>query len=292
MRSRNRVVQLAALLEHYKACLAMTIMINSLAVVGWLAVWVLIALRLRARFLGLEPHYRHLLVLLWSLALLIHGWTILHSLWAQQPTIFINFATASSIVMWLSSTVLFITMLKRPLETLGIIVIPFTLVSVLLPLAESTPTPVINLNTGLGIHIFTSLLAYSMLTLAALQALLLAWQNRHLHNHNPRGLIKTLPPLLDMEALLFKLIQLGVVLLTLGLVSGMLYVDNLFSQHLVHKTILSIVAWLIFSTLLIGHWQAGWRGRIAIRWTLSGFFFLMLGFFGSKFVLEFLIKPS
>lgn len=270
----------------------MTIIINSLAVVTWLSVWLLIALRLRARFLGQDPHYRHLLILLWSLALITHGWTILHNLVAQQPNIFMNFTTASSIVMWLSSTVLFITMLKRPLETLGIVVIPFTLISMLLPLTESTQTPVINLNTGLGIHIFTSLLAYSMLTLAALQALLLSWQNKHLHNHNPRGLIKTLPPLLDMEALLFKLIQLGVVLLTLGLVTGMLYVDNLFSQHLVHKTILSIIAWIIFTALLIGHWQAGWRGRIAIRWALSGFFFLMLAFFGSKFVLEFLITPT
>ena len=83
-----------------------------------------------------------------------------------------------------------------------------------------------------------------------------------------------------------------IILLSLGLLSGGLYVDNLFSQHLVHKTILSIVAWFVFVTLLIGHWRYGWRGRIAIRWTLSGFFILMLAFFGSKFVLEFLVKPS
>lgn len=162
----------------------------------------------------------------------------------------------------------------------------------LLPLWDPEQGRSIDLSSGLGIHIFTSLLAYSMLTLAALQALLLAMQNKHLHNHHPGGLIRTLPPLQDMEALLFKLLFVGIALLSAGLISGALYVDNLFSQHLVHKTVLSIIAWGTFSTLLFGHWRYGWRGRIAIRWTLTGFVLLMLAFFGSKFVLEFLVKPQ
>ncbi|EIJ35925.1 cytochrome C assembly family protein [Thiothrix nivea] len=268
----------------------MTITINLLAALAWVATWLLIGVRLRNRLQGKPPQYRHLLILAWLTALGLHGWTILQNIW--QPTeISINFTTAGSIVMWLTSMLLFVTMLSRPLETLGVFVAPFSLTAMLLPLLESDHSTAIHLNNGLEIHIFTSLLAYSMLTLAALQALLLAWQNRHLHNHHPGGLIRTLPPLLDMESLLFKLILLGVILLSFGLLSGALYIDNLFSQHLVHKTVLSIIAWVVFTALLAGHWLYGWRGRIAIRWTLSGFFLLMLAFFGSKFVLEFLVKP-
>lgn len=261
------------------------------AALAWIATWLLIGNRLRDRLQNRKPQYRKLLVGLWLLALCLHSMGIIQTT-AQTGAITINFTGAASIIMWLSSLLLFVTMLSRPLETLGIFVIPFTITSMLLALLDGSGSSIINLEHGLGIHIFTSLLAYSMLTLATLQALLLALQNRHLHNHHPGGLIRTLPPLLDMEALLFKLILLGVILLTFGLLSGALYVDNLFSQHLAHKTILSLVAWVIFTTLLLGHWRYGWRGRIAIRWTLSGFFILMLAFFGSKFVLEYLVIPS
>lgn len=269
----------------------MTITINLFATLAWLATWLLIGVRLRDRLQTRSPKYRGVVVLLWVTALTLHGVSILHHVW-QVDGISINFAAASSVVMWLCNLLLFFTMLSRPLETLGIFVVPFTLTAMLLPLIDPSQASSIHLNNGLGVHIFTSLLAYSILTLAALQALLLALQNRHLHNHHPGGLIRTLPPLLDMEALLFKLILLGVILLSFGLLSGALYVDNLFAQHLMHKTILSIVAWVVFAALLIGHWRYGWRGRIAIRWTLSGFFILMLAFFGSKFVLEFLVTPT
>jgi ABC-type uncharacterized transport system permease subunit len=67
------------------------------------------------------------------------------------------------------------------------------------------------------------------------------------------------------------------------------FVDNLFAQHLVHKTVLSIVAWIILGLLLWGHHRFGWRGKIAVRWTLSGGAMLTLGYFGSKFVLETLL---
>ncbi len=279
------------LLTTYRIRLKMTIMLNLLATTAWLTTWWLISSRLRERLRGNIPQHRQLLIGVWLGSLLLHGGAVLAAV-LQPSGVMINFATASSIVMWLCNGLLFATMLHRPLETLGIVVVPFTLSAMLMPLLESHHSSSLSLNTGLGIHIFTSLLAYSMLTLAALQALLLALQNKHLHNHHPGGLIKTLPPLQDMESLLFKLIVLGVVLLSGGLLSGALYVDNLFSQHLVHKTVLSIIAWCVFSALLWGHWQYGWRGRIAIRWTLSGFFLLMLAFFGSKFVLEFLVNPA
>jgi ABC-type uncharacterized transport system permease subunit len=93
-----------------------------------------------------------------------------------------------------------------------------------------------------------------------------------------------------MEELLFSIIKIGVLLLTVGLLTGFIYLHDLFGQHVAHKTILSIIAWIIFATLLIGHWRYGWRGRLVIRWTLVGSVFLMLGFLGSKFITEYLVK--
>ena len=69
-------------------------------------------------------------------------------------------------------------------------------------------------------------------------------------------------------------------------VGGVLFLEDIFAQHLVHKTVLSLTAWLVFAVLLWGRFQFGWRGRTAIRWTLSGFAVLLLAYFGSKFVLE------
>ena len=92
-----------------------------------------------------------------------------------------------------------------------------------------------------------------------------------------------------MENLLFQMIQVGFVLLTLALLSGFIFLDNIFAQHLVHKTVLSMIAWLLFAILLWGRWHFGWRGKKAIHFTLGGFIFLMLSYFGSKIVLEIIL---
>ena len=85
---------------------------------------------------------------------------------------------------------------------------------------------------------------------------------------------------------MFRLIGAGFVLLTLALLTGFIFVTNLFEQHLIHKTVLSLIAWVLFGILLIGRTRYGWRGRGAVRWTLWGFGVLILAYFGSKFVLE------
>jgi len=140
------------------------------------------------------------------------------------------------------------------------------------------------------IHIFSSLLAYSLLSISAFQAVFLAVQDYQLHHKRPGWVMQRLPPLQVMETLLFQIMALGVILLTISLFSGFWFLSDIFAQHLVHKTVLSIIAWWVFIILLWGHWQYGWRGRIAIYWSLSGFFFLMLAYFGSKFVLELILK--
>jgi len=119
---------------------------------------------------------------------------------------------------------------------------------------------------------------------------LLAYQDRSIRQHHPGGFIRFLPPLHDMEILLFQFLGFGFVCLSVSLLTGFFYLDDIFSQRLVHKTVLSIAGWVILGVLLFGRLRFGWRGTIAIRWTLVAFVFLMLAFFGSKLVLEFILQ--
>jgi ABC-type uncharacterized transport system permease subunit len=263
-------------------------MMNLVVMAAWMSTWLVIALRLRKPPQSRPPNW--LLNSLWLWALIIHGASLILT-WAKPQPNFIDFFAALSVVLWLTCFLLFLAQLNRPLESLGLLIIPFIPPTLLGSYFFPTQSASLNLSSGLGIHIFISLLAYSMLTLAALHALLLGLQIRQLHDHKPNILVRTLPPLQDMESLLFKVIALGWLLLSLSLISGFIYLDDLFAQHVAHKTILSILAWLVFAILLYGHWQYGWRGKKAIRWTLAGFLLLMIAFFGSKFVLEYLKQP-
>lgn len=225
----------------------------------------------------------------WLVALTLHI-TSLHFPLFQGKPLALSFISLASYVMWFLSLILFITTIRRRIESLTVFILPFTMLSILLTiLADSETDLFINMQSGLGVHILTSLLAYSVLMLASFQALLLSYQNNNLHTHQTSGFIRTLPSIEDMEHLLFRFIRIGVILLSIGLLTGFYFVDNLFGSRVAHKTILSIVAWFIFSGLLFGRWKFGWRGRTAVRWTLAGFIVLMLAFFGTKFVQEFII---
>src|SRR5690606_12958125 len=127
--------------------------------------------------------------------------------------------------------------------------------------SHSTLEPVAHLSLPIGAHIVLSILAYSLLTLASLQALLLAVQNCRLkHTHLKSGWNEFLPPLEVMEALLFEILWAGFALLTLSIITGLLFFDDLFAQHLAHKMFFSILAWFFYVILLWGHQVKGWRG--------------------------------
>jgi len=181
----------------------------------------------------------------------------------------------------------------RPLQNLLVILFPLSALSVLV--SEFAPdTEVLSRHQppGMMLHIGSSIFAYAVLTLATAQASLVAAQDYQLRHRHTRGIVQILPPLQLMETMLFELIGLGVALLTVSIVSGFLFVDDLFAQHLVHKTTLTILAWLLFSTLLWGHKQLGWRSQTAVRLTIAGFVSLMLAFFGSKMVLELILHRT
>ena len=222
-------------------------------------------------------------------ALLIHGPLVWKGLFTPEGLNVELFAILG-LVGWLVALLLTLASLSLPVASLGIVVYPVVALSVI-GLAFAPPGHYLTeeLDFGLRAHILLSILAYSLLSIAAVQAALLYIQDSHLHRQQPGGFVRALPPLETMEKLLFGMIGLGFGLLTLSLLSGAFYLNDIFGQHLVHKTVLSVIAWLIFAVLLFGRWQFGWRGRVAIRWAISGFVVLMLAYFGSKFVIELLL---
>ena len=182
---------------------------------------------------------------------------------------------------------------RRPLQNLLVVLFPLSALAVLISTyAPDTTAVVSDISGGMLLHISASLLAYAVLTLAAIQSGLLAIQDHQLRHRHTRGIIQILPPLQLMESMLFELLWIGVSLLTLSIVSGFVFVDDIFAQSLVHKTVLTIFAWLLFSVLLWGHYKLGWRSQTAVRFTLAGFVLLMLAFFGSKLVLELVLQRS
>lgn len=221
---------------------------------------------------------------------------VLHSLLLYEATatpeaLNLSFFNMLSMVGWLTALLILLSALGQPVENLAIAVFPFAAAVLLMQeLVPANPTLLPRTSAELETHVLLSVLSYSLLAVAAIQALLLAIQNRHLRNRHPGGFIRALPPLETMESLLFRLIGVGYLLLTLSLLSGAAFVEDIFAQHLVHKTVLSIVAWFVFAVLLWGRMQFGWRGRTAVRWTIGGFVVLVIAYFGSKMVLELILR--
>jgi ABC-type uncharacterized transport system permease subunit len=137
-----------------------------------------------------------------------------------------------------------------------------------------------------GAHIVLSTLAYALLTIAVALTIALRMLDRRLRSRKPLGWLTALPSVEALESGTFQALTAGFAVLTLALFSGFIFIDNLFAQHLVHKTVLSCLAWVVFAVLLFGRWRFGWRGRTATTWALSGFALLGLAYFGSKLVLE------
>lgn len=203
----------------------------------------------------------------------------------------LGFFHISSLIFWVICLHgLFSYVTHKPVRNLLILLFPLAAVSLSCALLIQAPyTPRADMAPGLAVHIILSVLASSTFTIAALQAILLSALVRQLKHRHTSGLIDALPPLQTMEQLLFELIWAGIILLTASIGLGFVFVDDLFAQHLAHKTVLSLIAWVVFAGLLAGKHRFGWRGKTAARWTLGGVALLMIGFFGSKLVLELIL---
>ena len=138
----------------------------------------------------------------------------------------------------------------------------------------------------LAFHVAMATTAFAFLTIGAILAVGQVLVERRLRSRRPLGWMKILTPIESVESGCFHSIRAGFMVLTLALVTGAFFIENLFAQHLVHKVVLAIIAWVVFGILLLGRWRFGWRGRKALHWTLAGYVLLGLSYFGSKLILE------
>ena len=191
----------------------------------------------------------------------------------------------ASLVGWCIGTFLLLIMSWRPVDSLAVVIYPT--IAVMVALAYLFPTSrMLAPGTAIGIqvHIVLSIFAYGLFAIAAVQAIYLGIADYKLRHHRPS--MEFLPPLPTMETVLFQLTGFAFAILTVSLVLGSMYIADIRAQHLTHKIVFSLIAWGVFATLICGRWRFGWRGRRAIKFVISGFVLLALGFFGSKAVLE------
>ncbi|MDR2213183.1 MAG: cytochrome c biogenesis protein CcsA [Pseudomonadales bacterium] len=204
-----------------------------------------------------------------------------------------GFFKVATLFSWTMACIVVLGSLKKPLENLCVAVFPLAILSILCALfLPDTAQPIATLSPGVALHVILGILGFSLMTLAAGQALLVAWLNRELKRHHYSPVLRHLPPLQTMESLLFGIIHAGFVSLLAVILTGFLFMDDMFAQHLAHKTFFTLLATLVFGILLWGRHRWGWRGRRALHWTLAGFAVLILAYFGSKFVLEVLLNRS
>lgn len=224
-------------------------------------------------------------------AIVVHG-LALHAAMFGDGSMRFGFGPAVSMMVWLAICFYWIETFYAPLNGLLALALPAGMLASLAPLALPGQQLLLNADSpAFRAHFIVAMLAYSLFTLAALHAMLMAVAERQLHSGRISRHIASLPPLMTMETLLFRLISIAFVLLTLTLGSGIVFSESMFGQafRLDHKTVFAFVSWLLFGVLLFGRHVWGWRGRVALRWTLAGFIALLLAYAGSRFVLEVLI---
>lgn len=227
-----------------------------------------------------------------ALGVILHGWLLYRDVFALGG-INLGVYYALSAILWLTVLIYWIADLKHALHSLQAFVLPPAALFVLMPAFAIKDYYVVAEGLTLfSLHIAIAMVAYSLFTFAALHACLMRVAERALHKKNSWLTLPGFPPLMVMDELLFKVLRIGFVLLTITLVSGMLFSEEIFGKPLQfnHKTVFSIASWLIYAWLLFGRFKYGWRGKTATRWTLVGFVLLLLAYIGSRFVLHVILN--
>jgi ABC-type uncharacterized transport system permease subunit len=230
----------------------------------------------------------------------LHSYLLYAELFAAAELRF-GFSQALSVMLWLTVLIYWAESLIYDVKGMQALVLPLAAVCALLPAFFAGPeTPAYTQTFQFRVHLLVAMLAYSLFTIAALHAALMTVLERRLHGgklagpsgESLAGPWASLPPLMTLEVLLFRILTLGFVLLTLTLGTGFVFSEELFGKavRFNHKTVFGIMSWFIFAALLVGRYGWGWRGRTALRWTLAGFVTLLLAYVGSMFVLEVILR--
>jgi len=225
--------------------------------------------------------------------LLLHGALLYSDLFAAAPRF--GFAQALSVMMGLAVLVCWLEALAYPIEAVFPLVLAAAAICAPLPAFFAGRPLTDAVSFEFRLHLVFGMLAYSLFTVATLHAVLISQVEHRLHGTpGLDGPFAHLPPLLSLERLVFMLIAAAFAVLSVTLVLGIAYSEAFLGRALrfEHKTVFVLLSWLIFALLLAGRWLYGWRGRTALRWTISGFVALMLAYPGSRFVLEVLLHRA
>lgn len=197
-----------------------------------------------------------------------------------------QFSAALSLVALVMALLTALLALRYRVEGLVFVTAPMAVLGMLSYYFDAPPTNHVALAPGLAVHVWSSMAAYALLSIASLLAIGMMVQESALRSRHGNAITRMLPSLFTLESLMFATLRAGWVMLTIGLVAGVVFIDNLMAQHLAHKTVFSVLSWLVLLGLLIGrHWR-GWRGKTAVTLTIVAMVLLMLGFFGSKLILQ------
>ena len=218
------------------------------------------------------------------IATVLHAYALSATLWIDNGINF-NFGNVLSLIALLGSAILLITNINKNTETLGIFIYPLAAISTLMPLAIDSAIP---MSFEIGSHVLISISAYSIMGIATAQAVLYAVQERRFRTKQLSRLMQALPPLQVMEKTLIQLVLIGFIFLSFALLSGVFFIEDVFAQHLIHKTFFSILSWLVYATFLFGHFKYGWRGQKATRYTIWAYVLLIISYVGTEIVLQFI----
>ena len=225
------------------------------------------------------------------LALVLQGVSLYEGLFGSGSMRF-SFSLALSLMLWLAVLIYWIESFQSRMDGLQPMVLPLAAACALMPVVFPQAHLIPHADAwGFKLHFLTAMLAYSLFTLSALHAVFMGIVGRKLHQRELSTQLASLPPILTMEKLLFRMIAIAFSLLTVALGSGLMFSEAIFGAAIPidHKTLFAFASWGIFAALLIGRHTYGWRGRIALRWTLTGFMVLLLAYIGSRFVSEVLL---
>jgi ABC-type uncharacterized transport system permease subunit len=232
---------------------------------------------------------RRRILLIAALALTVHLVNVVQVIATDNGYDF-SFFKIATLFSWTIALIVVLSSLKKPLDNLFLALFPLAILSILSSLLlPGSAAPESDIGGGVALHILLGIAAFSIITIAAVQSVLVAWLNRELKHKHFSPTLKHLPPLQTLEALLFELIWAGFFILLGVILTGFMFMEDMFAQHLSHKTFFTILSTAVFAILLWGRHQLGWRGRTAYRWTLAGFAFLIVAYFGVKFVLELML---
>ena len=228
-------------------------------------------------------------------AVLFHA-IFVYSVLGTNSGIDLSFFNVAALISLAITAAIILASIRQPVHSLYLFVFLISILTVSACLvvntlvSSPTATPR-SVSAPLLLHIVVSVVAYSVLTLAACQSILVLTMEWRIRKRAAGELLQILPPLESLEAMLFRFLWWGLAILTFSIGTGFLFLADKFSEHLSqHHTVLSVASWIVYASLLAGHTKFGWRGVTTTRWSLIAFVLLALAYFGTKFVIEFLLQ--